>query len=67
MVSQTVLSQKKRRGPAPTGKGKLIGVRLQPTELAAVDDWRDRDNLTRPEAIRRLIGLGLTVKRNGRR
>jgi hypothetical protein len=42
--------------------GQLVGVRLQPTDLAALDDWRRRqeDLPTRPEAIRRLIAQGLT-------
>ena len=28
-----------RRGPPPTGKGTLIGVRVQPDDLAALDAW----------------------------
>ena len=56
MNRQTVIP-KKRRGPAPTGKGKLIGVRLQPSQLKALDAWIDKQNasLTRPEAIRAMM------------
>jgi hypothetical protein len=54
---------KKRRGrPVTTGKGTLIGVRLQDAPLAQLDDWIDRQSepdLSRPEAIRRLVELGL--------
>lgn len=52
---------KKRKGPAPTGKGTLIGVRLQTEQLAAIDAWRSHqpDKLSRPEAIRRLAEKGL--------
>lgn len=59
MVSKTVIA--KKRGPAPSGKGALVGVRLQPDDLAAVDDWgaEQSDHPTRPEAIRRLIRKGL--------
>jgi hypothetical protein len=41
--------------------GTLIGVRLQPDQLAPVDAWigQQADLPTRPEAIRRLIELGL--------
>lgn len=55
---------KKRRGPAPTGKGALIGVRMQPFDLAQLDSWiaSDGRGLTRPQAIRRLVELGLTVR-----
>lgn len=37
--------------------GTLVGVRLQPDQLATVDQWRERqdDKPTRPEAIRRLL------------
>lgn len=58
--STTVLSQKKKRGPKPTGKGTLIGVRLQPGQLQSVDKWREEnDSPSRPEAIRTLIDQAL--------
>ena len=62
MRRQTVLTQKrKKRGPPPTGKGTLIGVRLQPDLLAALDNWASaqKDGLGRPEAIRRLLEVAL--------
>ena len=56
MKRQTVIT-KKRPGPAPTGKGTLIGVRLQPSHLKALDAWIATQNapLTRPEAIRAMM------------
>ena len=45
-----------------TGKGTLIGVRLLDDPLAALDSWigKQKDpDLTRPEAIRRLVEIGL--------
>jgi hypothetical protein len=44
--------------------GDLIGVRVQPDMAKQLDDWRRRqDDLpNRPEAIRRLVELGLKVK-----
>lgn len=62
--SQTVITQKKKRGPPATGKGTLIGVRLQPPELAQLDAWREE--MTRPEAIRQLIKQGLKTKQRKR-
>jgi hypothetical protein len=46
-------------------KGTLIGVRMQPDELELLDAWVDKqkDAYTRPEAIRRLVELGLKAKR----
>ena len=51
-------NQKKgRRGPPPTGKGKLLGVRLQPPMIAALDDWvkEQRIPITRQDAIRFIL------------
>jgi hypothetical protein len=38
-------------------KGTLIGVRLQPSQLKALDAWIDKQeaSLTRPEAIRAMM------------
>jgi hypothetical protein len=38
-------------------------MRWQDAELAAIDEWRQTHEVdTRPEAIRRLVELGLKVK-----
>ncbi len=44
-------------------KGTLIGVRLQPDALMVLDAWiaRNDDGQSRPEAIRRLIDMGLAA------
>lgn len=68
MAKQTVLA-KKRRGPAPTGKGVQVVVRLQPGPLAALDKWigRQPGEMTRPEALRAMMAmvveLGLKVNK----
>lgn len=48
---------KKRGRPVTTGKGMLIGVRLQPADLAALDAWiaRQKEPMTRPEALRAML------------
>ncbi len=53
----------KKRGPPATGKGEPILVRLQPAQLAALDAWIARQDaqLSRPEAIRRLLEQALAV------
>lgn len=45
----------KRRGPKPTGKGTLIGVRLQPDMLVALDAAKDDPSVSRPELIRQIV------------
>jgi hypothetical protein len=44
--------------------GDLVGVRVQPDIAKLIDDWRrQQDDLpSRPEAIRRLVELGLKAK-----
>jgi hypothetical protein len=62
MARQTVLSRKKR-GPAPTGKGTLIGVRFQPDLLGHLDKWiaAQEPGLSRPKAIRQLTAAILQI------
>jgi anti-sigma factor RsiW len=65
MSRQSLLSQfRKKPGPPPTGKGTLIGVRLQPPELARVDAWiaAQDDAPSRPEAIRRILDKTLPAE-----
>ncbi len=60
-----VITKKRRGRPVTTGKGTLIGVRLLDEPLATVDAWiakQGEADLSRPEAIRRLVELGLKVK-----
>lgn len=44
-----------------TAAGILVGTRFQPDLLAALDSWRKGqvDLPTRPEAVRRLVELGM--------
>jgi hypothetical protein len=46
-------------------KGTLIGVRLQPFHLKALDAWiaKQKPPPTRPEAIRSFVELGLKARR----
>ena len=54
---------KKSRGRPATGIRQLVGVRLDANMLDAIDDWRGKEMLGRPEAIRRLVEIGLKAKR----
>jgi len=59
-------TQPKARGgrPKTTGKGTLIGIRLQKPDLKALDDYCERKGVTRPEAIRRFIRAILQADRD---
>jgi hypothetical protein len=57
-----VNTKKRGRGrPPTTGKGTLVGVRLQDELLSDIDDFAEAqfNPLTRPEAIRLLVETGL--------
>jgi hypothetical protein len=58
---------KKRRGrPSTGGRRDGILVRLEPDQFDELDAWiakqKDKAALSRPEAIRRLVELGLKAK-----
>jgi hypothetical protein len=63
-MKSTIDSAKKPRGRPPV-RTEAVNVRLPVTSLQVIDDWRRKqDDLPgRPEAIRRLVELGLNVKR----
>jgi hypothetical protein len=56
-------NRKKRIGRPPVG-AILIGVRVPPAGVAELDAWikKHEPELSRPEAIRRLVELGLAAK-----
>jgi hypothetical protein len=56
-----VKKNSRKMGRPATGKGLGVLVRFPDKELAALDKWVARDGglLSRPQAIRRLILLGL--------
>jgi hypothetical protein len=60
-----VTTKKKRGRPVTTGRGTQIGERWHDPELAAIDAWIAAHDkaLTRPEAIRRLVEIGLKAKK----
>ena len=65
MAKSIRVTAKKRRGrPATTGAGTQIGERWHGPELVAIDAWlaSTGETMTRAQAVRRLVELGLTVK-----
>ena len=54
----------RKRGPPATGKGLLVGVRLQPPQLNALDSWIAKQpvKMSRPEAVRKLLASALDSK-----
>jgi hypothetical protein len=65
MTKSISVNANKRGRPVTTGTGTVVGVRLLEQPLAAIDAWiakQKEPELTRPEAIRRLVEIGLKAK-----
>jgi hypothetical protein len=66
-MSKSIISNVRKR---PVGRPRIdatpVTVRMPPGELVAVDQWikgKPAPKPTRPEAIRRLVELGLKAKK----
>jgi hypothetical protein len=64
-MKSTIDSAKKSKRGRPPVDTEAVNVRLAVTSLQIIDDWRRKqDDLPgRPEAIRRLVELGLKAKK----
>jgi hypothetical protein len=64
-MSKSITRTRKSRGRPSTG-AESVHLRVLPDQSAAIATWMSKQkepDLTRPEAIRRLVELGLKVKR----
>jgi hypothetical protein len=65
MAKSSVSDNKKKRIGRPLVGSLLIGVRMPPQSVANVDAWMKKHapDLSRPEAIRRLVEIGLRARK----
>ena len=63
-VRDSTKSNPKMGRPKTTGPGEPQVVRMHDEQLEAIDDWiaAQGEKISRPEAIRRLVEIGLNVK-----
>lgn len=65
-MSKAIITRtKKPRGRPPTG-AESVHLRVLPDQFAAIDAWiikQKEPDLSRPEAIRRLVEIGLKAKK----
>jgi hypothetical protein len=63
MAKSTSVNTPPPRWKRSAEKGTLVGVRLQADQLKAIDAWaaKQKPPVTRPEAIRGILELGLKV------
>jgi Arc/MetJ-type ribon-helix-helix transcriptional regulator len=62
MAKSIKVHPKKRRGRPATGKDPLVSARLPQQVIDKIEEWSASAEVTRSEAIRRLVELGLTLK-----
>jgi hypothetical protein len=63
-MRKSISSTRKSRGRPSTG-AESVHLRVLPDQFAAIDAWiakQKEPELTRPEAIRRLVEIGLKAK-----
>jgi hypothetical protein len=63
MAKQDKTVHKKIGRPPGIKYGETIPARFEPTTVAALDVWAVEHDVSRSEAIRRLVELGLRVKK----
>ena len=63
-IRDSAKSKAKMGRPVTTGPGEPQVVRMHDQQLEAIDDWiaEHGDKISRPEAIRRLVEIGLRAK-----
>jgi hypothetical protein len=63
-MKSTINSAKKRKRGRPPVESEAVNVRMAVESLENIDNWRRKqgDLPGRPEAIRRLVELGLKAK-----
>jgi hypothetical protein len=63
-MAKSIKDIPKKRGRPATGKDPMIGARFPPALTDAVDVWAAKvdGGISRAEAIRRLVELGLKTK-----
>jgi hypothetical protein len=63
-MGKSITRTRKSRGRPSTG-AESVHLRVLPDQSAAIDVWiaKQKESVTRPEAIRRLVELGLKAKK----
>ena len=64
LMAKSISVRQKKRGRPATGQAAIIGVRLSRDLLIDLDQWAVDNDLSRSEAIRRLIERALKEKRS---
>ncbi|MGV4877653.1 ribbon-helix-helix protein, CopG family [Acetobacter indonesiensis] len=58
-MNTSINGNQKKRGRPATGERSHIAARVSEDEIKKIDEWAARHGVTRAEAIRRLVQIGL--------
>lgn len=58
-MAKSIAAKQKRPGRPATGHDKMYGARLSDELVGSIDAWAKAEKISRSEAIRRLVELGL--------
>ena len=61
-MKKSITVNPKPRGRPATGKDPLLAARFPNEAIAQIDEWASAENVSRSEALRRLVQLGLKVR-----
>jgi hypothetical protein len=64
-MAKSIAVKPKKRGRPATGKDPLVGIRIQPDLIARIERWAVGNDVSRSEAIRRLVEKGLAQEPAG--
>jgi hypothetical protein len=62
-MAKSITVKRKKAGRPATGTEPLYGVRISDDLMSQIQKWGRENSATRSEAIRRLVELGLKVKK----
>ena len=66
-MARSITAHRKKRGRPATGRDLSIAVRFPPDAVAAIEAWGEKQDVTRSEAIRRLVEAGLKSSKPSRK
>ncbi|GAN61585.1 hypothetical protein ACI01nite_25220 [Acetobacter cibinongensis] len=61
-MNASINGNQKKRGRPATGERSHIAARVSEEEIKEIDEWAAKRGVTRAEAIRQLLQLGLKVE-----
>lgn len=63
IMPKSISVKRKKAGRPATGTEPLYGVRIADSLMKQIMDWANSQGASRSEAIRRLVEIGLKVKK----